>query len=41
MTLKQEIETKVLPVMEARLDNKIDTIIKVVGKEMDKNHHKQ
>ena len=39
--LKQEIETKVLPVMEARLNRKIDAIIKVVEKENDKNHRKQ
>ena len=28
--LKQEIETKVLPYMEARLNNKIDAISKIV-----------
>ena len=39
-TLKQEIETKVLPDMEARLNNKIDSIIKIVEKENDKNHRK-
>ena len=31
--LKQEIKTKILQVMEARLKNKIDAIIKVVEKE--------
>ena len=41
VTLKQEIETKVLPKMEARLKNKIDAIIKIVEKEKDKNHRKQ
>ena len=41
VTLKREIETKVLPIMEVRLNNKIDAIIKVVEKEKDKNHRKQ
>ena len=40
-TLKQEIETKVLPDMEERLNGKIDAIIKIVEKGKDKNHHKQ
>ena len=39
--LKQEIETKVLPDMEARLNNKIDSIIKMIEKEKDKNNRKQ
>ena len=39
--LKQEIETQVLPDMEAWLNNKIDTINKIVEKEKDKNHHQQ
>ena len=37
-TLKQEIETKVLPDMEARLNNKIDAISKIVENKKDKNH---
>ena len=37
-TLKQELETKVLPDMEERLKNKINTIIKIVEKENAKNH---
>ena len=41
MTLKQEIETKVLPDMEAQLNNKIDAISKIVEKEKDKNHRQQ
>ena len=36
--LKKEIETKVLPNMEARLNNKIDVISKIVDKEKAKNH---
>ena len=41
MALKQEIETKVLPDMEARLNSKIDAISKIVEKEKAKNHLKQ
>ena len=37
VTPKQEIETKVLPDMEARLNSKIDTISKIENKK-DKNH---
>ena len=40
-TLKQEIETKVLPNMEARLNNKIDVINKIVENEKAKNHCQQ
>ena len=39
--LKQETETKVLPNMEARLNNKIDVVIKIVEKENAKNYRKQ
>ena len=41
VTLKQEIETQVLPDMEARLNNKIDTISKIVEKDKAKNHRQQ
>ena len=41
MTLKQEIETKVLPDMEARLNSKIDAISKIVDKQKAKNHRQQ
>ena len=41
MTLKQEIETKVLPDMEARLNIKIYAISNIVEKEKDRNHRKQ
>ena len=41
VTLKQEIETQVLPDMEARLNNKIDAISKIVDKRKTKNHHQQ
>ena len=40
-TLKQEIETKVLPDMEARLNNKMDVISKIVENKKDKNHCQQ
>ena len=40
-TLKQKIETKVLPDMEARLNNKIDAISKIVENEMAKNQGQQ
>ena len=40
-TLKQEIETQVLPDMEARLNNKIDAICKIVEKRKTKNRHQQ
>ena len=39
--LKQEIETKILPYMEARLKTKIDAIIKIVENEKAKNHRQQ
>ena len=39
--LKQEIETKVLPDMEARLNNKIGAISKIVGNNKTKNHRQQ
>ena len=39
--LKQDIETKLLPYMEALLIIKIDVIIKIVEKEKAKNHCKQ
>ena len=39
--LKQEIETQVLPNMEARLNSKIDTISKIVEKRKTKNHRQQ
>ena len=39
--LKQEIETKVLLDMEARLNNKINVISKIVKKEKAKNHRQQ
>ena len=38
LSLKQEIETKVLPDMEARLNNKIDAISKIVENKKAKNH---
>ena len=41
MTLKQEIETKILPDMEARLNNKIESISKIVEKRKTKNHRQQ
>ena len=41
MTLKQEIETKVLPDMEARLNSKIDAINKIVENKKAKNHNQQ
>ena len=41
MTLKQEIETKILPDMEARLNNKIETISKIVENKNVKNHCQQ
>ena len=41
MTLKQEIETKVLPDIEARLNNKIDAISKIVENAKAKNHRQQ
>ena len=41
MTLKQEIETKVLPDMEAQLNNKIDAISKIVENKKVKNHCQQ
>ena len=40
-TLKQEIETKVLPDMEARLNNKIEAISKIVENKKVKNHRQQ
>ena len=40
-TLKQEIETKLLPDMEARLNNKIEAISKIVENKKAKNHHQQ
>ena len=40
-TLKQEIETKVLPDMEARLNSKIDAINKIVESKKTKNHRQQ
>ena len=40
-TLMQEIETKALLDMEARLNNKIDGIGKIVENEKDKNHCQQ
>ena len=40
-TLKQEIETQVLPNMEAWLNNKIDAISKIVEKRKTKNHRQQ
>ena len=39
--LKKEIETKVLPYMEAQLNNKIDAISKIVENKKDKNHRQQ
>ena len=39
--LNKEIETKVLPNMEARLKNKIDAISKIVENKKAKNHHQQ
>ena len=41
MTLKKEIETQVLPDMEARLNNKINAISKIIEKENAKNHRQQ
>ena len=41
MTLKQEIETKVLPDMEARLNSKIDAISEIVENKNAKNHRQQ
>ena len=41
MTLKQEIETKVLPDMEERLNNKINTINKIVENKKVKNCQQQ
>ena len=40
-TLNPEIETKVLPDMEARLNNKIDTISKIVENKKAKKHRQQ
>ena len=40
-TLKQEIETQVLPDMEARLNNKIDAISKIAENKKAKNHRQQ
>ena len=40
-TLKQEIETRVLPDMEARLNKKIDAISKIVENKKAKNHRQQ
>ena len=40
-TLKQEIETKVLPDMEARLNNKTNAITKIVENKKAKNHRQQ
>ena len=39
--LKQEIETKILPDMEAPLNNKIDAISKIVENKKVKNHQQQ
>ena len=39
--LKQEIETKILPYMEAWLNNKIDAISKIVENKKAKNHCQQ
>ena len=39
--LKQEIETKVLPDMEAQLNNKINTMSKIVENKKYKNHRQQ
>ena len=41
VTLKQEIETKVLPDMEARLNRKINAINKIVENKKAKNHRQQ
>ena len=41
MTLKQEIETKVLPDMEARLNNKIEVVSKIVENKKVKNRQQQ
>ena len=41
MTLKQEIETQVLPDMEARLNKKIDTISKIVENKKTKNQRQK
>ena len=38
VTLKKEIETKVLPNMETGLNSKVDAISKIVEKEKAKNH---
>ena len=35
------METKLLPDMEAQLNNKLDAISKIVEKEKDKSHRKQ
>ena len=40
-TLKQEIETQVLPDMEALLNNKIDAISKIIENKKAKNHRQQ
>ena len=40
-TLKQEIETQVLPDMEARLNSKIDAISKIVEKRKTESHCQQ
>ena len=40
-TLKQEIETKILPDMEAQLNNKIEAISKIVGNKKVKNCQQQ
>ena len=40
-TLKQEIETQVLPDMEARLNKKIDAISKIVENKKTENHRQQ
>ena len=40
-TLKQEIETQVLQEMEARLNNKIDAINKIVENKKTKNHRQK
>ena len=40
-TLKQELETKVLPDMEARLNNKIEAISKIVENKKAKIHRQQ
>ena len=40
-TLKQEIETKILPTMEARLNSEIEAISKIVENKRVKNHCQQ